>query len=391
LAEELRSSDTLGDAGLESRTRAARRSTVVRDLRPLLWMPRAGDIPGGHVMQLRETAGALRRLGLSVSESFEERPDLSRATLVHGFGLNVADVRSCRRRALPVALSTIYGDLSWRRGRGGGPLTFREVAGRARRGVRFARASMQGAPFIARSSLGEVADECRMIAAYSAVDVLLPNARGEATSIIAELGVRTPTRLVPNAADPDRFPQADTPFSARDVVLCCGRIEPHKNQLALISALANTGLRLVIAGPPHPHHPTYYERCVSHAGERVLFTGYLQPGERLAALYRSARVHVLPTWFETTGLASLEAGLSGCNVVTTSRGHAREYFGDFAWYCDPARPRSIREAVLAAWDAPPTPALRQRIVDNYTWEHTAKATLDAYLNILDVRATAEAR
>ena len=65
----------------------------------------------------------------------------------------------------------------------------------------------------------------------------------------------------------------------------------------------------------------------------------------VVALYRSARVHVLPSWFETTGLVSLEAGLCRCDVREHNRGHAREYLGDFAWYCDPADPASICSAV----------------------------------------------
>jgi glycosyltransferase involved in cell wall biosynthesis len=266
----------------------------------------------------------------------------------------------------------------------------RQLAGRFRRSARLAAASLRGGDSLVRQIWSMTREEVRLHSAYAAVDMLLPNAEGEAAAIAADLGVRTPYRFVPNAADPTRFPAAMNDFRDRRTVLCCARVEPHKNQLGLIRALAGTGIQLVIAGAPHPHHPAYYERCRSEAEGAVTFTGWV-PDDDLAALYRSARVHVLSTWFETTGLASLEAGLSGCNVVTTSRGHAREYFGDFAWYCDPARPRSIRDAVLAAWEAPPRPALRQHIVDNYTWEHTAKATLHAYLDILNARATAEAQ
>jgi glycosyltransferase involved in cell wall biosynthesis len=89
-------------------------------------------------------------------------------------------------------------------------------------------------------------------------------------------------------------------------------------------------------------------------------------------------VHVMPSWFETTGLVSLEAALAGCNVVSTSRGHAREYLGDLAWYCQPDDPTSIRSAVQAAWNAPARPALRERILSEYTWRHAAIATLMAY-------------
>ena len=98
----------------------------------------------------------------------------------------------------------------------------------------------------------------------------------------------------------------------------------------------------------------------------------------LAGLFCGARVHVLPSWFETTGLVSLEAALSGCSIVSTSRGHAAEYFEDFAWDCDPGQPDSILAAVRSAWNAPPAPALRDRILGHYTWAHVAEATMAAY-------------
>jgi glycosyltransferase involved in cell wall biosynthesis len=98
----------------------------------------------------------------------------------------------------------------------------------------------------------------------------------------------------------------------------------------------------------------------------------------LSALYRRARVHVVPSWFETTGLVSLEAALSGCSIATTDRGYAGEYFDRFAWYLDPGKEGSILQAVRGAWDDPPSPELRERILDRYTWSHVARATLAAY-------------
>jgi glycosyltransferase involved in cell wall biosynthesis len=165
------------------------------------------------------------------------------------------------------------------------------------------------------------------------------------------------------------------------MVLFVGRIEPHKNQLGLLDALRPSGCRLVLAGYPHPHHPDYLRRCRTAAKGWAEVVEAPSIGE-LADLYRSARVHVLPSWFETTGLVSLEAALCGCNIVSTDRGHAREYLTDLAWYCDPARPESIRVAVDDAWRSPPRPALRERVLTSYTWQHAARATLAAYEEVL---------
>ena len=80
------------------------------------------------------------------------------------------------------------------------------------------------------------------------------------------------------------------------------------------------------------------------AGPRVTFE-IAKSHKDLAALYQKARVHVLPSCFETTGLVSLEAALSGCRIATTNRGFAREYLLDHATYLDPADPASIAQIV----------------------------------------------
>ena len=73
------------------------------------------------------------------------------------------------------------------------------------------------------------------------------------------------------------------------------------------------------------------------------------------------------SWFETTGLSSLEAAALGCNIVITNKGDTKEYFGDQAWYCDPSSPDSIRRAVDEAAASGSNGALQKKIVSEYTW------------------------
>ena len=350
-----------------------------------MWMPRESDIPGGHLVQYRETADALERAGVAVRRSAEQEPELHGIDVVHGFGLLPQHAQYCRARGVALAISTIYWDRSYRRAGLGHPTTARRLVGRVRRGARLGIASMRGETAGIEAAWTAVNEELRFLAAFSAADVLLPNALGEADAITADFGVMPPIVVVPNGVDATRF-TLPPDGRARTGVLFVGRIEPHKNQLGLIRAMKGTDVQLTIAGPDHPHHPDYAAQCRSEGGGRVHFAGFV-PDEDLPALYASARVHVLPTWFETTGLSSLEAALSGCSIVTTSRGHAREYFGDLTRYCDPAEPASIRRAVdEALTDPAPPAALRERILDHYTWDHVARATIDAYLSIPSVAA-----
>ena len=71
--------------------------------------------------------------------------------------------------------------------------------------------------------------------------------------------------------------------------------------------------------------------------------------------------------------------------MTTDRGYTRDYFGDMAWYCDPYDNRSIRRAVEAAHAAPVCQKLRDHVLANFTWAHTAAETLKAYHRVLAVR------
>ncbi len=340
------------------------------------------------MVQIERTATALARCGLQVLSDFSTAPELDGVDLVHGFGLTAAEIRRCHTRRVPVAVSTIYWDRAYRSDGADRRPGVRTLAGRGVRAARFARAALQGRSSLLEASLRVSAHELDLLTSYEAADLLLPNADGEGESIRRDLGVTTPTVTIPNGVDPEAFTEGTGRFEDRDCVLFLGRIEPHKNQLGAIVALRDSGLPLVIAGHDHPDHPEYARRCRAEGGPTVTFTGPLGTTSEVARLFHRARVHLLPSWFETTGLVSLEAALSGCNVVSTSRGHAREYLADLAWYCDPAQPGSILEAVRRAWDTPPSPALRQRVLERYTWERVAEATVAAYRSLLDGPAVA---
>ena len=94
--------------------------------------------------------------------------------------------------------------------------------------------------------------------------------------------------------------------------------------------------------------------------------------------YRKAKVHVLASWHETCGLSSLEAAAMGCNIVITEKGFTREYFGDDAFYCNPAHPESIFNAVEKAAQSDCQEHLQQKILQHYTWQKAAASTLTAY-------------
>jgi glycosyltransferase involved in cell wall biosynthesis len=195
--------------------------------------------------------------------------------------------------------------------------------------------------------------------------------------------------VVPNAIDVDLFHKVTPSLDWRDridgsgFVLEVGRISPEKNTLLLIEALWNLPKKLVFVGQANMQHAAYVEACYSKAKERgnVVFVEQL-PHEQLPGIYALADVHVLPSWRETPGLASLEAAACGCSIVSTSVGCAYEYFGDMATYCDPWDIVSIREAVNRALLKPGSLELRKKILEQYTWERVAELTFSAYQQVL---------
>jgi glycosyltransferase involved in cell wall biosynthesis len=356
---------------------------VSASLNVVIWDP-VPVIFGGHVVQLDMTAKYVEAVpGISVRVERGEEPDLSGIDVVHGMGLQARHIRRARILGIPVCLSVVYSAKDYRTGVLVPGDRFETAVSRARAASSLALAALRGSHHRKCEKFNEFT--VSMKATLESADLLLPNSQLEADQIAADLDVSTPMRVVPNAVDPALF-SVQTPWNDRGGVLYVARIEPHKNQLRLIEALRDTDVQLTLAGPPHPHHPRYAERVrlAADGAANVELVDHV-PHEQLGPLYNRARVHVVPSGFETTGLVSLEAALCGCNIVTTEVGYAREYFEDLAWYCRPDDPASIRAAVLAGLASSPRDALRTRILERYTWEHTAAATVAVYRELLAMR------
>jgi glycosyltransferase involved in cell wall biosynthesis len=101
--------------------------------------------------------------------------------------------------------------------------------------------------------------------------------------------------------------------------------------------LNNSKYTLLLVGSPAPNQKSYYNECRRIAAENIFFYDHV-PQEELISYYKRAKVHALPSWFETCGLSSLEAAAMGCNVMITDKGYTREYFGNDAFYCEPGDP-----------------------------------------------------
>jgi len=332
--------------------------------------PGAGAAPGGGEVPLLGTAAALRSFNVETVLAAPTPERLAHVDCLHLFG-SVPEhrpaVAAARRMGLPVVLSTIaWFELAncWREPR--------LAVWRACAAARFrARAACPWLPSWRRRL-------------YQAVDLLLPNSRAEAAQLVRYFGVpRRRIRVVPNGTDP-RFAQGEPGLFARRMggrrfALCAGRIEPRKNQLGLLRAMRESPVGVVVLGDAVPGRERYLAQCRNEAGPRTLFLPRLDHDDPLlAAAYAACGCLVLPGWFETPGLAALEAALSGAPLVLTTGGASREYFGRHATYIDPDDHAGMRRAVERAVQRPRDLALATHVRNHFTWHAAARATRRAY-------------
>lgn len=213
-------------------------------------------------------------------------------------------------------------------------------------------------------------------------DLLLPNSASELNRLKAKYEFRKDYVIVPNGVNGNMFRFNKDLKKDPKLILCVARIEGIKNQLNLIRAMNHTDFQLVIIGNRAANQKSYFDNCRAEAAKNIRFIDAM-PQEDLISYYQKAKVHVLPSWFETTGLSSLESASMGCNIVVTDRGDTREYFGNHAHYCTPESPESIYAAVKKASVAPFDELFRQKIAKEYTWQKASAQTAQGYYKIIN--------
>jgi len=343
---------------------------------------------GGDTIQILQTAQHLKQLGVDVtivgtlSDIAYEEYDL-----LHFFNIiRPADILiHIRKSGKPYIISPIFVDYSefdknFRTGISGMVLRFLGA-----NGIEYvktlARLLLKGERIASPRYLlyGQKRAISKILDGASA---LLPNSHSEYRRLIGQYAIPKSYSVIPNAVG-DLFIQAarGLPPKQEDLILCVARVEGLKNQLNLIRAINGSRYRLLLIGEAASNQRAFYEHCKKEAGNNIQFIGYI-PQEQLLDYYSKAKVHVLPSWFETTGLSSLEAAALGCNLVVTDKGDQREYFGDHAWYCDPASPESILSAIAQAAAAQPDGILQRKILAEYTWTIAARKTKAVYEGLI---------
>ncbi len=367
-----------------------------------------GMVGGGPLIQLRETARYLPEFGVNVG-FFNQWEDFPRDQydLVHLFGANFMNYDVALRLhqfGIPFVVSSIFYTMH-------SPAFIRLTSATANFAARFFRGI--------RTDYGFTGEVCRLS------KMVLPNTSAEAEIIEKGFGVpHAQVQVIPNGVH-ERFAQADPKlfvekYGVQDFVLNVGHIgSQRKNVLNLIRAMQDIDCPLVLIGKVQ--EGAYAQQCLKEAAKnpRVkIIEGLPNDSPLLASAYAASSVFALPSIFETPGIAALEAGLAGADVVITPYGGTRDYFGDDAIYVEPKSPSSIAEGIQKALSRSHPllrgvsrvagrgvsntsgtvsgrtpddgrgvsntsgtvsgPTLQDRIMREFTWQHVAQKTASAY-------------
>jgi len=173
-------------------------------------------------------------------------------------------------------------------------------------------------------------------------------------------------------------------YGIENFVLYTGRIEPRKNVLTLIKIANKLRFPLVIlGGKNYQHGNDYYKKCRKIARKNIHFLDRVDhESTLLSSAYAAAKVIALPSWLENPGLTALEGGLAGANVVITSIGSTKEYFGKYAYYVNPFNEKDIKEKLIKAYKKEKDDKLAKHIKQKFIWEEVTKEVAKAYKKLV---------
>lgn len=191
---------------------------------------------------------------------------------------------------------------------------------------------------------------------------------------------------------PEAFYQSFPTAPGKTLVLFLGRIDPKKGLDLLAPAFAQAYARfpnvhLMIAGPDSINFTPTARSYFLEAGclEAVTFTGMLTGKLKQAAL-AAADIYVAPSYSEGFSMSILEGMASGLPAIITTGCNFPEAAAANAAYVVDISVEAIAQALIQCLqDQPSASELGNRakafILQNYTWEQSAKKLIEAYIAV----------
>ena len=236
----------------------------------------------------------------------------------------------------------------------------------------------------------------RYVRAAAEADRILCVSEATAREVSAHLNVARERIVVTPLGVDGRFrpvaPDVGAPTLARlgvrpPYLLFVGLAQPRKNLETIATVFGRIAARrddvsLVLAGEDgYPEGRLDAILKETGATERVVRTGYVDPAD-LPPLYSAAGCLLFPSRDEGFGLPVIEAMACACPVVASNAGALLEVVGPGGLTAPPDATDDLEEMVtrmLEDDDARRAEIERgRRHAAQFTWERTARVTLDAY-------------
>jgi glycosyltransferase involved in cell wall biosynthesis len=327
---------------------------------------------GGVRTQVFQTKEALENLGVHVT-LFDTWQDFQAQDydLVHIFSANMATyhfARAVKTQGLPLIISPIF--------------YTRRTANVVQNVIKIDR-------FVSRKLRGIWTDYGLIAEMCSWAEAITPNTTEEGKLFVHAFGIsEKKVFVVPNGVE-ERFAHAtpglfEREYGIKNIILSVGHIGPErKNILRLIEALERIDHPAAIIGriEDTPSGRACLERA-SRNPRLLIVDAIPHDSMLLASAYAACDVFVLPSQFETPGIAALEAGLAGAKIVITSVGGTKDYFGNDAIYVEPESIESIREGIQIALKNKKENVLQTKIKKEFLWEKVGEKTKQVYNTIL---------
>ena len=328
---------------------------------------------GGVRTQVLQTKEALENLGVQVT-LFDTWRDFNanEFDLVHIFSANMATyhfARAVRAQGIPLVISPVF---------------------YTRRSNKVVRNVIHIDRFISRRVRGIWTDYGLIAEMCSWAEVITPNTIEEGKLFVDAIGIpKKKVVVVPNGVE-ERFAYAtpglfEREYGIKNFILSVGYIGPErKNILRLIEALEHIDHPAVIIG--RRENTPSGRACLERASRNprlLIIDAIPHDAMMLASAYAACDVFVLPSQFETPGIAALEAGLAGAKIVITPVGGTREYFGNDAIYVEPTSTVNIAQGIETALKNKKDDSLRTRIQKEFLWKMVGEKTRRVYENILN--------
>jgi glycosyltransferase involved in cell wall biosynthesis len=170
-------------------------------------------------------------------------------------------------------------------------------------------------------------------------------------------------------------------------LLYIGTLQPRKNIPVIIEALKNSDLKLVLVGDREAHNfDKKIDKVIekNNLGEKVVFPGWIDEKDK-PILLQIADCFVFSSLYEGFGIPIIEAMAANTPVVCSDIPVHQEIGKGAALFCDPRNFEDFSEKINQVLT---NTEIRSNLIEQgaavarrYSWQKTAKKTLEIYLNL----------